>query len=582
MGAGKMGAGNAERMRPGSVPPLPAVTAPGRNGRRQLGAALTDLHRYLGNRYVGRMMRAMRDGAPVSSPDDRHEREADRFASRAARPAAVPAGAVPDGSGRGIPAPVRAPLEESLGRDFSGVRVHTDSGADRLARGFGAVAFTTGQDIFFRRGRYDPGGQAGHRLLAHELSHVAQQRTMSSPLIQRKMGLEYEVDDIHTRHTRSWGITPAKTWVHHDAGDFMMHRTDYDLTADIATGTQQPYSRLEFRTRAFDETDPLEVARLLAVVTGIQGDIQAIRVATAANLRGYGAGTLLGGRQGWFAGEGWVGLDKIPRLRGPWYHQVNYAGKLHKDATGSLQLTAGLNLLALQRLISGAQLGRMDRWPQAAQSDWRQFLQAYARGGQDSPQLYLVARRAVRHYDLARGGDRDAEGMMAAILAVMAQIPISQRGGTFQAGKMLAKTNYAVIIDLARAEGMGFTRFDLLRALLETVNAHIQGPPVGPDDPVIPHAGPPDLTKVTFRQWVNTLMPRAKHGKKPAKADLLTKAKYPGTPPERAALRAFGPYGHTDPGQRTIFELRSIMNNPSSDLTTLVPALVSLMDALHD
>ena len=579
-----MGARKAESARAG--PDLPPAAAAGLSRparRRQMGVTVRDLHRYLGNRYVGQMVQAMRDGPPVSSPDDRYEREADRVASQAVSTAAAPAAMAAGAAGGALPEPVRAPLERSLSSDFSAVRVHTDSGADRLARAFGAVAFTTGQDIFFRRGHYDPSGQPGRRLLAHELSHVVQQRTMATPLIQRKMGLEYEVDDIHTRHTLSWGITPSKTWVPHDAGDFMMSRTDYDLTADIATGAHQPYSRLEFRTRAFDETQQAEVAKLLAAVASIRGDIQAIRLATAANLKGYGAGTLYGGQQGWFAGEGWVGLDKIPRLHGPWYHQVNYAGKLHTDATGSLQLTAGFNLLALQRLISGAQLGRMDRWPAAAQADWRQYLQGYARGGQDSPLLYLVARRAVRHYDLARGGDRDAEGMMAAILTVMAQVPISQRSGTFQAGKMLAKTNYAIIITLAKAEGMQFTRFELLQALLEIVNAHIQGPPVGPDDPVIPQAGPPDLTKVTFRQWVNTLMPRSRRGKKPAaKADLLTKARYPGTPPEKAALRAFGPYSHTDPGQRAIFELRSIMNNPSSDLTTLVPALVNLMDALHN
>jgi hypothetical protein len=170
---------------------------------------------------------------------------------------------------------------------------------------------------------------------------------------------------------------------------------------------------------------------------------------------------------------------------------------------------------------------------------------------------------------------------MAAILTVMAQVPLSQRGATFEAGKMLAKTDYAKIISMARDSGMEFTRYELLHALLDVVNAHLQGPPVGPNDPVIPHVGPPDLTKVSVQQWVNTLMPRPRRGITQPPADLMTRASYPGTQPEKAALRAFGPYQHTDPGERAIFELRSIMNNPSEDLAALVSALVNLMHALH-
>ncbi|MGD0065252.1 MAG: DUF4157 domain-containing protein [Streptosporangiaceae bacterium] len=577
------------------VPPAATAAQLGRLTRGgRLAAAVADLQRYRGNGYVGHVVQAMRHDRLVSSPDDPSERTADRVAAQVMSPASgSAAGGFPGQAtiqrpvggpgGRAVPERVREPLERSLGSDFSAVRVHTDASADRLARALGAVAFTTGQHIFFRRGHYAPDGQPGRRLLAHELSHVVQQRSIASPVIQRKMGLEYEVDDIHTRHTNYWGLSPVKFWVPHNAGDFMMARTDYDLTADIATGAQQPYSRLEFRTRAFDETKQADVANMATAVNSIRGDIQAIRLATRANMTGYGAGNkwVGGGRQGWFAGQGWVGLDKIPRFRGPWYQQVNYAGSLAKDATGSLQLTAGLDLRALQRLLSGEQLGSLAAWPQAAQQDWRQYLHGYAREGQAPPRLYQEAHGAVRVYRLNRGGGRGSEGRMAAILTVMAQVPLSQRGATFEAGKMLAKTDYAKIISMARDSGMEFTRYELLHALLDVVNAHLQGPPVGPNDPVIPHAGPPDLTKVSFQRWVNTLMPRPRRGVTQPPADLMTRASYPGTQPEKAALRAFGPYQYTDPGERAIFELRSIMNNPSEDLAALVSALVNLMHALH-
>jgi hypothetical protein len=62
-----------------------------------------------------------------------------------------------------------------FGADFSGVRIHTSSESDSLNRSLNAKAFTTGQDIFFRKGEYNPGGSSGKELLAHELTHVVQQ-----------------------------------------------------------------------------------------------------------------------------------------------------------------------------------------------------------------------------------------------------------------------------------------------------------------------------------------------------------------------------------------------------------------------
>ena len=70
---------------------------------------------------------------------------------------------------------VRTPMESAFGANFRGVRLHTDDRADQLNRALRARAFTTGQDIFFRRGEYRPGSDSTRRLLAHELTHVVQQ-----------------------------------------------------------------------------------------------------------------------------------------------------------------------------------------------------------------------------------------------------------------------------------------------------------------------------------------------------------------------------------------------------------------------
>ncbi|MEH2179311.1 eCIS core domain-containing protein [Nostoc sp.] len=70
---------------------------------------------------------------------------------------------------------IRQPMEEAFGADFSGVKVHTDGQSDQLNRSIQARAFTTGQDVFFRSGEYNPGSRGGQELLAHELTHVVQQ-----------------------------------------------------------------------------------------------------------------------------------------------------------------------------------------------------------------------------------------------------------------------------------------------------------------------------------------------------------------------------------------------------------------------
>ncbi|MPZ49080.1 MAG: DUF4157 domain-containing protein [Dehalococcoidia bacterium] len=69
----------------------------------------------------------------------------------------------------------RRTMESNFGEDFSDVRVHTDGEADSLNHAVRAEAFTTGKDIFFRGGAYNPGSSDGQKLLAHELTHVVQQ-----------------------------------------------------------------------------------------------------------------------------------------------------------------------------------------------------------------------------------------------------------------------------------------------------------------------------------------------------------------------------------------------------------------------
>lgn len=80
------------------------------------------------------------------------------------------------GGGQALDSNIKDRMESVFNTDFGNVRTHTNSRADSLNRALNARAFTTGQDIFFRQGEYQPGSSTGQELLAHELTHVVQQR----------------------------------------------------------------------------------------------------------------------------------------------------------------------------------------------------------------------------------------------------------------------------------------------------------------------------------------------------------------------------------------------------------------------
>jgi hypothetical protein len=77
--------------------------------------------------------------------------------------------------GQPLQADFQRSLESKLNTDLSNVRVHTDGRADTLAREVNATAFTSGSNIFFRAGAYNPASRAGRVTLAHEAIHTIQQ-----------------------------------------------------------------------------------------------------------------------------------------------------------------------------------------------------------------------------------------------------------------------------------------------------------------------------------------------------------------------------------------------------------------------
>jgi hypothetical protein len=71
----------------------------------------------------------------------------------------------------------RSSMEATLGHEFGDVRVHTDARAAASADSVQAQAYTVGDHIVFGAGTYQPDTAQGQRTLAHELTHVVQQRS---------------------------------------------------------------------------------------------------------------------------------------------------------------------------------------------------------------------------------------------------------------------------------------------------------------------------------------------------------------------------------------------------------------------
>ena len=123
-------------------------------------AAVERLASSVGNQAFGMLAR---EGAGIMSDGTAHPDVAAAIARRR-------------GTGSRLDDTTRAKNEQSLGDSFGDVRVHTGPEADGLARSVSARAFTTGTDVYFAQGEFQPSTGEGGRLLGHELAHVVQQR----------------------------------------------------------------------------------------------------------------------------------------------------------------------------------------------------------------------------------------------------------------------------------------------------------------------------------------------------------------------------------------------------------------------
>jgi len=112
------------------------------------------------------------------------------------------------GGGQALDGDLREEMEGRLGADFSDVKVHTDSKASDSARAVQANAYTVGNEIVMRQDRWSPSTSTGKETLAHELTHVVQQR--AGPVEGTSQGDGVSVSDPNDRFERAAEST-AKT-----------------------------------------------------------------------------------------------------------------------------------------------------------------------------------------------------------------------------------------------------------------------------------------------------------------------------------------------------------------------------------
>lgn len=131
-------------------------------------------------------------------------------------------------SGGGMPLArhTRDTMENHFGERFDDVRIHDDSSAAEAARHVKAHAFTSGRDVYFGAGRYDPHSTGGQKLIAHELTHVLQQRRGVVPPGMKSLNatahddvFEHEAEEVEATFEKdAHGESPLRGHAHESAG----------------------------------------------------------------------------------------------------------------------------------------------------------------------------------------------------------------------------------------------------------------------------------------------------------------------------------------------------------------------------
>ncbi len=142
--------------------------------------------------------------------------------------------------GQPLDAGTRAFMEPRFGQDLSHVRVHTNASAAESARAVNALAYTVGRNVVFGAGQYAQGTDEGRRLMAHELTHVVQQKVPLSKGLRMSHPedtAEKEAEAIAQRMSQEESLSSVQK-----IGDMGIQRIGLDLPHASATSSKNEIS----------------------------------------------------------------------------------------------------------------------------------------------------------------------------------------------------------------------------------------------------------------------------------------------------------------------------------------------------
>jgi hypothetical protein len=177
------------------------------------------------------------------------------------------------GPGHSLESNTGSSMQTAFGRDFSNLRVHTDSKAAELSSRLNARAFTVGRDVAFAAGEYQPGTLIGDALIAHELAHVMQQGGGGTAELPMQKGagedgsLEEDADTAAVQAVVSvWG---GRKGVLAGSAKNVMPRLKSGLRLSSCKSKPDPNLRLRDALKSMLEiTGPVDHTAVLAAIQG--------------------------------------------------------------------------------------------------------------------------------------------------------------------------------------------------------------------------------------------------------------------------------------------------------------------------
>jgi Domain of unknown function (DUF4157) len=175
------------------------------------------------------------------------------------------------GGGSALDHGMRTSMETAFGTSFSDVRVHTGGEADTLNRRLTARAFTTGSDIFLRR----DASPNDARLLAHELTHVVQQRTLGGAGGGMRVGAagdgqERHADAVAEAVTAAPSQAPAGPTAQRAEAEDEEVQASHDLAQRAGEEEEEVQASHDLAQRAGEEEEEVQASHDLAQREGAE------------------------------------------------------------------------------------------------------------------------------------------------------------------------------------------------------------------------------------------------------------------------------------------------------------------------